>query len=370
MERVLPFARMLEKLISGGQTGVDRAALDVALSVGLPCGGWCPRGRRAEDGVIPARYPLRETLDEDPACRTEWNVWEADGTLILGRGPWQGGTALTVQRARQQGKPLHWIDLEIPSGVEETARWLEQHQIRVLNVAGPRESEQPGIYAQAFTYLQRLFHLLENLKSCHLVREKRISQTILAVTGLSNGLTQALTCHPDAPVPFPQQVEVSVQALTVETWCLRYVLSGDITALRIPTPSPPGWAEGLWRQTCCELFLGDAQGRYLEGNFSPSGAWAVYRFSGYRAGMTPLKEINPTVTLSRQEARRLELQIILPLASLRCWLEGSPWRLGLSVVAEDTAGRLYYWALYHPEGRPDFHHSQAFALSLGYEETA
>jgi hypothetical protein len=147
---------MVEKLISGGQTGVDRAALDVALSLGIPCGGWCPRGRRAEDGVIPARYPLLETLDEDYACRTEWNVRDADGTLILGRSPLQGGTALTVALARHYGKPLQLVDLGIASGLEETAQWLRRHRIRVLNVAGPRESSQPGIYAEAVNYLQRL----------------------------------------------------------------------------------------------------------------------------------------------------------------------------------------------------------------------
>src|SRR5437660_8666127 len=97
---------MFTKLISGGQTGVDRAALDVALELGLPCGGWCPRGRKAEDGVIPDRYPLAETPSPSYRQRTRWNVRDSDGTLILVRGRPTGGTALTLASARRLGKPV------------------------------------------------------------------------------------------------------------------------------------------------------------------------------------------------------------------------------------------------------------------------
>ncbi len=95
---------MPEKIVSGGQTGVDRAALDAALALGVPCGGWCPRGRRAEDGEIPARYPLRETPLPTYEQRTEWNVRDADGTLVLTRGPASGGTALTLALAERLGR--------------------------------------------------------------------------------------------------------------------------------------------------------------------------------------------------------------------------------------------------------------------------
>jgi hypothetical protein len=208
-------------------------------------------------------------------------------------------------------------------------------------------------------------------KFCGYVRNPLILLAFLSLTSdhyLSNSLTRSLTCHPDAPVPFPPQVEVAVRALSAEAWRLRYVLSGDIAALRVPAPSPSGWAEALWRHTCGEVFLGDAQGHYLEGNFSPSGAWAVYRFSGYRAGMTRLPEVSPSVAVSRHNDRELALELILPLTPLWRWLDGSPWRLGLSVVAEDTAGRLYYWALHPPENRPDFHHPDAFVLGLKDQE--
>mgnify|MGYP003793290687 CR=1 FL=1 len=91
---------MIKKIVSGGQTGVDRAALDVAMQLGIPVGGWCPRGRRAEDGRIPDSYPLREASSVNYAKRTELNVRDSDGTLILSGGPLTGGTALTESLAR------------------------------------------------------------------------------------------------------------------------------------------------------------------------------------------------------------------------------------------------------------------------------
>lgn len=144
------------KIISGGQTGVDRAALDVALALGLAVGGWCPQGRRAEDGRIPDRYPLVETPEPDYETRTCHNVEESDGTLILNRGVLDGGTALTAGHARQVGKPCLIVALE--AGIEPAAfrDWLAAHHIQVLNVAGPRESQRPGVYAAAVRSLETL----------------------------------------------------------------------------------------------------------------------------------------------------------------------------------------------------------------------
>ena len=144
----------LERIVSGGQTGVDRAALDVALEDGVPCGGWCPRGRRAEDGVIDARYPLEQTPAVDDAVRTEWNVRDSDGTLILTVGPLTGGTALTESFARRLGKPCWVIDLQQSADVGPVADWLAAATINILNVAGPRESTQPGIYQQSVEFLR------------------------------------------------------------------------------------------------------------------------------------------------------------------------------------------------------------------------
>jgi len=146
---------VVRKVVSGGQTGVDRAALDAARSLGLPHGGWCPRGRRAEDGPIDAGYPLEETPTDDYAERTRWNVRDSDGTLVLTRGRPSGGTALTVGLARRQGRPLLVLDLTARPDAGDVARWIHEAGIGVLNVAGPRESQKPGIYEEARLFLER-----------------------------------------------------------------------------------------------------------------------------------------------------------------------------------------------------------------------
>jgi hypothetical protein len=146
----------LEKLVSGGQTGVDRAALDVALACGLEVGGWCPRGRRAEDGVIDARYPLTQTPSRDYRQRTAWNVRDSDGTLVLCCGEPVGGTAYTLEKAAQFQKPCCLQRLEMGADPEAVRRWLQVHRLRVLNVAGPRESTEPGVYVAARAFLERL----------------------------------------------------------------------------------------------------------------------------------------------------------------------------------------------------------------------
>ncbi len=144
------------KIISGGQTGVDRAALDVAIELGIPHGGWCPLGRLAEDGTIPTHYQLAETDSPDYAVRTERNVQEADATLILCRGRPTGGTELTRLLALRHGKPLHVVDLSAKPALAKARRWLARYGRGVLNVAGPRESQSPGIGAQAAEFLRKL----------------------------------------------------------------------------------------------------------------------------------------------------------------------------------------------------------------------
>jgi hypothetical protein len=136
---------------------VDRAALDAALHLGIECGGWCPRGRRAEDGTIPAQYPLCETPSAEHAQRTEWNVRDSDGTLILAAGPLSGGTALTQSLCTRLGRPCFVADLNDAPSVSSVVEWIEFNRIGVLNVAGPRASQQPAIYDRAFDFLCRLF---------------------------------------------------------------------------------------------------------------------------------------------------------------------------------------------------------------------
>jgi predicted Rossmann fold nucleotide-binding protein DprA/Smf involved in DNA uptake len=144
------------KIVSGGQTGVDRAALDVALALGLDVGGWCPRGRRAEDGRIPDRYPLMETPERNYQTRTRRNIEDSDGTLILNQGMLDGGTALTLRLARHIGKPCWIVALE--EGIDPAAfqTWLDEQGIAILNVAGPRESKRPGVYTAAYPLLEAL----------------------------------------------------------------------------------------------------------------------------------------------------------------------------------------------------------------------
>lgn len=145
------------KIVSGGQTGADRAALDWAIRHAVPHGGWCPRGRLAEDGVIPARYTLKETPDAHYAQRTEWNVRDADATVILScRRYLRGGSWLTRQLARELGKPCLHLHREL--GVERAAErlrvFVRSRRARVLNVAGPRLSQEPEIGAFVEAVLQ------------------------------------------------------------------------------------------------------------------------------------------------------------------------------------------------------------------------
>jgi hypothetical protein len=148
---------MIDKVVSGGQTGVDRAGLDAAREAGLPVGGYCPKGRLAEDGTVPECYPLTELDNDRYASRTEKNVVDSDGTLVLNIGELTDGTKATVDFAKQHGRPYLVLQLEAEPDLQECHDWLEQHRLKTLNVAGPRESKRPGIYRQAFQFLQRLF---------------------------------------------------------------------------------------------------------------------------------------------------------------------------------------------------------------------
>lgn len=145
-----------ERIISGGQTGVDRGALDAAMALGIPHGGWCPKGRKAEDGVIPSEYQLSENESPEYAARTERNVLESDATLILCRGRPTGGTALTAWLAQRHGRPHLVVDFDRPV-LAKVRRWLTTVRPSTLNVAGPRESTAPEIAAQARDLLIELF---------------------------------------------------------------------------------------------------------------------------------------------------------------------------------------------------------------------
>lgn len=147
----------VRQIISGGQTGVDRAALDSAIMAGLPIGGWCPKGRLSEDGIVPLRYPLKEHASPDYDARTRENVLDSDGTLVLTFGMPTGGTADTIRLARFHERPYRVVDLESKPSVEETAAWLASRSIGTLNVAGPRASHREDVYDAALSFLLALW---------------------------------------------------------------------------------------------------------------------------------------------------------------------------------------------------------------------
>ncbi len=139
----------VKKIVSGGQTGADRAALEVAIDRGVDHGGWCPQGRAAEDGLIAEKYQLQELPDGGHRQRTKRNVIDSDGTLILNIGELDGGSLATLRFAEKHGKPhlVIQIDHGVRKGeIEMVRNWLGEQSIAVLNVAGPRESKRPGIY--------------------------------------------------------------------------------------------------------------------------------------------------------------------------------------------------------------------------------
>lgn len=148
IEVVRVTALPLSRIISGGQTGADRAALDWAIVHEVPHGGWCPRGRRAADGKLDERYHLRETPLTSYAQRTEWNVRDADGTVLITLGTrLVGGTKRTFQLARRHKKPCLHLARTVPLAQNAQALrvFIREHAIATLNVAGSRESEEPGV---------------------------------------------------------------------------------------------------------------------------------------------------------------------------------------------------------------------------------
>jgi hypothetical protein len=146
---------MLQKIVSGGQTGVDRAGLDAAMEAGITVGGYCPKGRLSENGTVPDCYPLIELTIGGYKARTEKNVIESDGTLILNIGKLTGGTKLTVEYAKKNGKPFLVVQLDEEPKPETVKQWLSNNDILNLNVAGPRESKLPGgIYQQAVSFFR------------------------------------------------------------------------------------------------------------------------------------------------------------------------------------------------------------------------
>lgn len=183
--------------------------------------------------------------------------------------------------------------------------------------------------------------------------------------------------HPAAPRGPVRSIEVNAERGPGDALRLTWRLDADLAQLRIPAAATPARVDGLWRQTCFEAFIARAPlPSYVELNFSPSGAWATYGFSGHRAGMTPLALVHAPAAVWRRGEGSLALDVALPLDELLTGTAGrtvsqshvdagaAPLRLALAAVIEERSGALSYWALRHAAGRPDFHHAEAFALEL------
>lgn len=155
----------VEKIVSGGQTGADRAVLDFARAHGVPHGGWCPRGRLAEDGALESDYALHETPEAEYPQRTEWNVRDSDGTVIFTIAPeLSGGSKLTAELAARLGKPcLHLSQTRDGERAGERLReFTRRHNVRVLNVAGPRASNEPLVRRFVIETFEQLFNTPES----------------------------------------------------------------------------------------------------------------------------------------------------------------------------------------------------------------
>jgi|688.fasta_scaffold00671_39 hypothetical protein len=155
----------LRRIVSGGQTGVDQAALDIAIELGIPHGGWCPKGRISEAGRIDSKYQLSEMPTPDYAARTQRNVLDSDGTLILYQHRLQGGTALTWRYAQQLDKPRLRVRIDQTIAYSEIVEWILKHKIGVLNVAGPRASSDPQLYQRTRAALLKLLRTSPGLFS-------------------------------------------------------------------------------------------------------------------------------------------------------------------------------------------------------------
>jgi hypothetical protein len=189
-----------------------------------------------------------------------------------------------------------------------------------------------------------------------------LSLMILPVLCYIARMRQALRLHPDSLCFAATHIEVDVARPHADSLLLSYFVTGKISDLRIPPVVTPAPTDELWRHTCFEAFVGtSADAPYCEFNFAPSTQWAAYRFSSYRSGMRVATEI---------AAPRIEVQSSPQCYTLHAslaldWLSsGARWRLGLSAVIEETSGRRSYWALAHPPGKADFHHSDCFAHEL------
>jgi hypothetical protein len=174
----------------------------------------------------------------------------------------------------------------------------------------------------------------------------------------------ALKIHPDSRCPSVRQVEVEAARPQAGALVLRYIVDGDMPSLVLPPVAAPARTDALWQHTCFEAFIRPGSGEaYYEFNFAPSTRWAAYRFDAYREGMRIADRIGALRIAVDCTSERYTLQVALPCDE-SFELARAPWHVGLSAVLEAAGGSKSYWALAHPPGKPDFHHTDCFALEL------
>jgi hypothetical protein len=178
-------------------------------------------------------------------------------------------------------------------------------------------------------------------------------------------MRQSLRLHPDSPSSAVANIEVGVARPRADNLVLSYIVTGKMSDIRMPPAMATARGDELWRHTCFEAFVRASSGaEYYEFNFAPSTQWAAYRFSGYRSGMRVADEIGVPAIDVQSSPDRYTLQASLQLDRLPDLSRKALLFLGLSALIEDTSGRMSYWALAHPPGKPDFHHADCFALEL------
>jgi len=177
-------------------------------------------------------------------------------------------------------------------------------------------------------------------------------------------VNKSLTCHTDTVSTAVRTVHVKVELQPQVALNLSYELTGDLAKICIPIPQPPAAVDGLWEQTCFEVFVAvEGKESYHEFNFSPSGQWAAYAFSGYRVRSEWTVSQAPVISFARSNGHLL-LEAVIAAADLPQNIADKPFQIGLAAVIEANDGSRSYWALEHPEVRPDFHHRAGFILSL------
>lgn len=251
---------MIKKIISGGQTGADRAALDVAIQFKIPHGGWIPKGRKAEDGSLAEIYRLKEMPTASYQKRTEQNVIDSDGTLIIARGKLTGGSDLTREIALRHKKQLLGIDLNLTSHFDAAsfiASWVKLQRVRVLNVAGPRASKDPRIYSDTIQILEQTIQILNH--------ERR--RTSLELEHPPKGK------HSKPPEAVNEAVTRLIGELPLkDKTTIANMSEDDLTTLQFSLGTYIGREFGIWsgnRQLLdsCEIISGDA---HLHPDFAPS----------------------------------------------------------------------------------------------------